>query len=1175
MLRAFSRVSLLLLAAVPMISAQSSAIPGKFYEYYSVASTQGGTFTAVGPPSINDNGLCAFTGTTAAGQTIWVSDGNLFRPRDINPGQANPGRNFFDPQLQINTNNQVIAKDYVQGASQNIRLWDANLTDSFTYLARSGFSQPYTALNGAPSVNARGDGVFGAINGTTHELVEVSNGAVSTFAINGSTPQPAIDAAGNMVVTTTNRATGLNQVILFRNGFVSQTQIASGTDFSYLDTTPGISDDGNVVVFQGTLTAAGATHLGLTAGAGIFASVNTGSAWQVIRVTGLMVEVLGSGGNNDGICDPGETCKNAAELGFDDNNNAINFSAYPTNSRIAVTNVDFGAAGIADDTFVISFMGTPSHASRTNPVTKNTPLLFSANTGLWTVRVDVKNQLLAPKGLVFHPYTAIPVVQVGDRLGGGNIITALSVNMQIANAAEDEFGVVRTMRRGDHRIAFQATVNGSAETIFRANHLDSSQDGLLDHWKTSGIDMDQDGIPDLNLAAMGAFVGQRDLFVQMDWLSDQPGYNFSPAPGVITAVGGGVGDLPNMLASAPLLSGTMYGVRRDGGTPAVIPTGITMHIDGGSGTDIYQGSFSYRMGAGPLDGGKQIGMPGNNAALVEVLYLGVPGSITVPGVNTRAFQDVKDNFFGSQDKDARELAFKYAVLADHYGFVDSPPANHPISGGGANYIFVGDPYPAVGLRSGNFIKITAGAGAGQTLRITGFTGNQMFVTPFYNGIPNASSTFAYISGSSGVSETFFYPLPDNNSLPGNDFMLTLGDWGVNPDGYLMDECSQWRTLAHEMGHTLGLAHGGVDQQTFNANYLSLMSYSHQLVCNPPSQVQGYSGPGDPVFDDFANLNHQFAQVFFHTGNSLGMGFGAVGEQAQQTPEQNVQDYINQNGPIDFVKPVVTITLPAANLQVSTNGPLTVTIQATDNVSVAKVKATFDANGDGTVGPSEIVTAQQSGGNLYTATFSSISGTTSPRTLTAIATDTSGNSATTSISLNVGNGSQFALTVTEAGTGTGAVGSSPAGISCPSTCSANYNSGTLVTLSATPGTGATFAGWSGACTGTGICSVTMREARVVRATFNKTAVQFALTVTVTEAGTGTGAVSSSPAGISCPSTCSANYNSGTLVTLSATPGTGATFAGWSGACTGTGICSVTMREARVVRAMFKKTETRSP
>jgi hypothetical protein len=76
-----------------------------------------------------------------------------------------------------------------------------------------------------------------------------------------------------------------------------------------------------------------------------------------------------------------------------------------------------------------------------------------------------------------------------------------------------------------------------------------------------------------------------------------------------------------------------------------------------------------------------------------------------------------------------------------------------------------------------------------------------------------------------------------------------------------------------------------------------------------------------------------------------------------------------------------------------------------------------------------------------------------------------------------------LTVTKAGTGTGTVTSSPAGISCGSDCSESYASGTSVTLAAAPSAGSTFAGWSGACTGTGSCAVTMSAARSVTATFN--------------------------------------------------------------------------------------------
>ena len=48
----------------------------------------------------------------------------------------------------------------------------------------------------------------------------------------------------------------------------------------------------------------------------------------------------------------------------------------------------------------------------------------------------------------------------------------------------------------------------------------------------------------------------------------------------------------------------------------------------------------------------------------------------------------------------------------------------------------------------------------------------------------------------------------------------------------------------------------------------------------------------------------------------------------------------------------------------------------------------------------------------------------------------------------------------------------------------FNSGTSVTLTATPSTGSTFTGWSGACTGTGSCTVSMTVAQSVRATFTQ-------------------------------------------------------------------------------------------
>jgi hypothetical protein len=76
-----------------------------------------------------------------------------------------------------------------------------------------------------------------------------------------------------------------------------------------------------------------------------------------------------------------------------------------------------------------------------------------------------------------------------------------------------------------------------------------------------------------------------------------------------------------------------------------------------------------------------------------------------------------------------------------------------------------------------------------------------------------------------------------------------------------------------------------------------------------------------------------------------------------------------------------------------------------------------------------------------------------------------------------------LTVTKSGPGTGTVTSSPAGIVCGATCSSSFSTGSLVTLSAVPGGGYTFTGWSGGgCSGTGTCTLTLNANTTVTATF---------------------------------------------------------------------------------------------
>ena len=79
---------------------------------------------------------------------------------------------------------------------------------------------------------------------------------------------------------------------------------------------------------------------------------------------------------------------------------------------------------------------------------------------------------------------------------------------------------------------------------------------------------------------------------------------------------------------------------------------------------------------------------------------------------------------------------------------------------------------------------------------------------------------------------------------------------------------------------------------------------------------------------------------------------------------------------------------------------------------------------------------------------------------------------------------FLLSVAKGGSGAGTVTSAPAGVNCGSTCEQAYNldDGTQVTLTATPASGSAFAGWAGACSGSGPCTVTMTADRGVAATF---------------------------------------------------------------------------------------------
>jgi PKD repeat protein len=164
-------------------------------------------------------------------------------------------------------------------------------------------------------------------------------------------------------------------------------------------------------------------------------------------------------------------------------------------------------------------------------------------------------------------------------------------------------------------------------------------------------------------------------------------------------------------------------------------------------------------------------------------------------------------------------------------------------------------------------------------------------------------------------------------------------------------------------------------------------------------------------------------------------------------------------------------------------PGTLTVGVSQNFSAAGSSAPFPGDsitqykwdwGDGQTTTTAAATASHTYASSGTKTVM----------LTVTDSDSSlngGRTGSTSIQVTVQAPTQT-LTAATSGNGSGSLSSSPAGISCGSTCSHDYATGTSVTLTPTPASGSVFSGWSGDCSGTGGCTVTMSQARSVTATF---------------------------------------------------------------------------------------------
>ena len=139
------------------------------------------------------------------------------------------------------------------------------------------------------------------------------------------------------------------------------------------------------------------------------------------------------------------------------------------------------------------------------------------------------------------------------------------------------------------------------------------------------------------------------------------------------------------------------------------------------------------------------------------------------------------------------------------------------------------------------------------------------------------------SGSSGRAE-----------LPGDDFFVSLGAQGWqdlrndllgNPAPFSWDDVVAG-TFMHELGHTLGLRHGGTDHLLYKPNYHSVMNYTWQV----PQWAYSGSWILDYSAQAFNDLNE----------NALSEPAGIGGHPNHVVPIQTVPDwFVPETGPVDW------------------------------------------------------------------------------------------------------------------------------------------------------------------------------------------------------------------------------------------------------------------------------------
>ncbi|WNG39428.1 DUF11 domain-containing protein [Archangium minus] len=731
---------------------------GKHYEIEVLAATGEQPITGLNTgPSINDNGRVGFSASVSGGQALFYSDGSPpeapvvslapVMPINVTPNWVSSSRSFGD-HVQLSNDGWIFAQDRASGGAYFQRRWDTANPNTNVVLAKSGESgSNFNSLISRSSMNNNKELAFAAYanNSATNVL---GTGASPTYTT-VSTPTMARPMISDDGLIVSREGSATQATIRLRNkSLQTVTDIATSLFFSEVGEYPGISDDGSIVVFQGVLNSAGASALHTNEGPGVFASIrgSTGN-YRLIRIIGV----------------PGELGLNPTGGEPD----PVSFASYGT-GRVAVVHNAVGSTDIDYHSFVVAFSAKPDKASFFGE--------FNTNLGLWTVRVDLRGLEFETKRLTARIARPVPAVQVGDTLGD-RVVTGFDYWDPIASAKVID-SLPRAVHRGDHRLAFKvSTANG--DLLLRATRLDSDDDGLMDHWERHGIDFNQDGEIDLDLAALGAAPERKDIFVEVD---------YEVRPSVV-----GFDDVAKVFAKKDIALHTLV-----------------------DDTD--------RITTGTLSFGRKLD---NGIALPPPYFEDVKFG-TIPSL-------CGSGHFGSKkDREspkctsilgARHLAFRYFIFGT--SFNDAPKSSG----------------------------------------IADFTGNDGFVA-----LHTRSSLRSYTGD-------------ESTSCYGSEDRVLCGIREYEKGTYM-----------HELGHMLGLLHGGEDAQNCKPNYLSVMSYSLQLrhAWGDTKRPLSFSDAALPVLTGEYHVLYEGA-----LDESIGIQYTGLDRMVVHGNDAGDVKVVSAKGPIDW------------------------------------------------------------------------------------------------------------------------------------------------------------------------------------------------------------------------------------------------------------------------------------